>query len=50
MDKIFRPGLTAAVKEVSKEFSHLSCYEQKVQKHVETLEKFFDAVYKQNNE
>ncbi|MDM7919437.1 MAG: hypothetical protein QUS12_09760 [Methanosarcina sp.] len=46
LDPIFRPGLTAAVKEVSKEFSHLPGYEQQVQEHVDKLELFFEAMSK----
>jgi hypothetical protein len=46
LDPIFRPGLIAAVKEVSKEFSHLPGYEQHIQEHVDKLEELIEAINK----
>jgi len=44
MDSIFRLGLIKAVKEASAKYADLPGYEQKVQEHVDILEKLFEKM------
>jgi len=44
MDSIFRSGLVKAVKDASAKYADLPGYEQKVQEHVDMLEKLFEKM------